>query len=120
MRPASPTSCEPNEVIAPLMGTSPSVNSGSCVLPAASAVAVVVADTELTVELSELELTTCSTEPDGLENCRFDPSAALSCVTTEAMPAAKFTPITWSFGLDVALFGNGSAAGSSTRTMVTV
>ena len=53
MRPASPTSCEPIAVMAPLMGVVPSVNSGSCVLPVASAVAVVVVETELTVELPD-------------------------------------------------------------------
>ena len=38
-------------MIVPLIGVLPSVKSGSCVLPAASAVAVVVVETELTVEL---------------------------------------------------------------------
>src|ERR1700692_1166610 len=110
MRPASPTSCEPVAVIAPVMGAGPSVNSGSCVLPAASAVAVVVVETDLTVELNDVELSTCSTVPE-LENCRFDPSAALSCATTDPMPPAKFTPITWSFGLAVAVPGTGTAPG---------
>src|SRR5258708_37080397 len=110
MRPANPTSCEPLAVIAPLMGAEPSVKSGSCVLPLASAVAVVVAETALTVELKDDALPTCSTAPE-LENCRFDPNAALSCATTDPMPPEKFTPITWSFGLAAWVFCTGRAPG---------
>ena len=74
MRPASPVSCEPAAVIAPLMGVLPSVKNGSCTLPAANAVAVVVEATELTTVAPKAELNTCSTVPDGLENCSLDPT----------------------------------------------
>src|ERR1700744_2244651 len=92
MRPARPVVCEPLAVMAPVIGLSPSVNSGNCALPLVSDVAVEVADSEVTVLPGALR--TCRTVPDGLENCRFDPSAALSCATAEPMPADKSTPTT--------------------------
>ncbi len=119
MRPASPTSCDPVAVIAPVMGVGPSVNSGSCVLPAASAVAVVVVETDLTVELNDVELSTCSTVPE-LENCRFDPSAALSCATTERHAAGEIHPDHRSFGLVVAVSGQRQRRRVVDPTMVTV
>src|ERR1051326_5722717 len=101
--------------MAPVKAVEPSVNSGSCGLPLASVVTVAVAAAELTV-VPEPALSTCSTVPDGLENCRpWPPRAALSWLTTELMPAEKLTPITAAFGSPDD--GNGSAPGSSIRTI---
>ena len=91
---------EPAEVSAPVIGVVPSRNSGNCGLPLLSDVTVDVAESALTTLVVALALTACSTVPDGLENCRLVPNAALSCVTTAAMPPAKLTPMIWLFGLD--------------------
>ncbi len=95
MRPARPVVCEPLAVMRAGDRLVPSVNSGSCGLPLVSEVAVEVADSELTVLPLPLALSTCSTVPDGLENCRLLPNAALSCATTELMPPEKLTPMVW-------------------------
>jgi hypothetical protein len=84
----------------------PSRNIGSCALPAVSQVAVVVADSELTTLLLPPRLSTCNTVPEGLENCRLVPSAALSWLTTELMPPEKSTPMVLSLGLVEGLCGS--------------
>ena len=50
------------------------MNNGSCALPLVSDDVVVVTEAELTVVAAVPLLSTCSVEPDGLENCR--PAAA--------------------------------------------
>ena len=96
----------------------PSVNTGSCGLPFASAEAVVVVDPALTLTAAEPLSRTRNVEPAGLENCRLVlPTAAVICATIEAIPPWKLTPITLSLGL-AAVLGSGSAVGSSTRTIV--
>ena len=81
----------------------------------AQAVAVVVTAAELTV-VAALLLSTCSVEPEGLENCRpLEPSAAFNCATADVMPAEKLMPIC--FGLALGAFCNGSAVGSVTFTI---
>src|SRR5215472_15625605 len=82
MRPASPVVCEPVAEITPVIGLPPSLNSGSCALPFANAVAVAVADSALTVVAPTLSA--CNVPP-ALENCTADPNAALSCDTTALM-----------------------------------
>ena len=84
-------------------------------------VAVCVAERALTsVVLAPPSSSTRSVVPDGLENCSLPPNSALSWLTTEASPPEKSTPTTLSFGSAVALSSSGSAAGSSTRTMLTL
>ncbi len=57
--------------------------------------------------------------PDGFDAVMpVEPSAALICEITEAMPPEKSTPTTLSLGLAVAVFDKGSADGSSTRIRV--
>ena len=115
--PAKPVVCEPSAVIAPVIGAPLlSVNSGSCELPLDNDVTVEVADSELTVLLPPL-LSTCRTVPEGLENCRFVPSAALSCDTAAPMPAEKSTPIT---GLVAFALDCGSEPPAPSATIVTV
>src|SRR5262249_36011177 len=99
MRAASPVSCEPELVMAPVMGAVPSRNSGNCGLPLVRLVTVAVAAMELTV-VPAPALSTCSVVTEGLENWRLAPRAALSCETTEAIPPLKLTPITGLLGLD--------------------
>src|SRR5262245_9076328 len=118
IRPAKPVICLPPEVISPVNGAVASVNSGSCGLPLVSEVMVAVADSASTV-VARPPLRTCSSDPDGLENCKpVEPSAAVSRAATAAAPPTKLTPTTLSFGSAVSEFGSGSAAGSSTRTTV--
>src|ERR1700733_13961386 len=121
MRPASPVICEPLPVIAPVYSEVPSVNNGSWALPPASEETVAVTEAELTVAVLVPLSTTCSVEPDGLENCRLEllPSAAFNCATTDAIPPEKLTPITGLLGLPP-VFDNGSAVGSLTSTTVTL
>src|SRR5690242_8839253 len=107
IRAAKPVAWFPFAVMAPVKGALPSVNSGNCALPLASAVTVAVAAAEFTV-VPGPALRTCKMVPDGLENCRpWPPSAALSWLNTAPMPPEKFTPITVAFGSDDG--GNGSA-----------
>src|SRR5580658_1014897 len=100
MRPARPVVWEPAEVSAPVIGVEPSRNNGSCALPLVSDVTVEVSDSALTTLVVLEALTTCSTVPEGFENCRLVPNAALSCVTTDAMPPEKLTPTIWLLGFD--------------------
>ena len=101
-----------------MIGSLPSVNSGSCGLPLVSEVMVEVADSELTTLLLPL-LTTCKTVPDGFENCRLLPSAALSWDTTELMPPEKSMPISWLLALD-GEFCSGSVPPAPSDTIVIV
>jgi len=72
-----------------------STNSGSCGLPLVSDVIVLVVENELTVAVAASVLSTCSVVPPGLEKLSpAPPSARLSWLTTEAMPAEKSTPTT--------------------------
>ena len=92
------------------------MNSGSWGLPLVNDDVVVVTEAELTVLAAVPLLSTCSVEPEGLENCIPVPaSAAFNCETTDAMPPEKLTPIC--FGLALAAFGSGSADGSVTFTI---
>src|ERR1700690_2771274 len=109
----------PADVIAPVNPDAPSTKSGSAPDPPVKDVAVAVVETAFTVIAGDPLSTTSSNVPDGLENCSpVAPSAALSCVTTDAGPPEKSTPTTVSFGFAVAAFDNGSADGASTPTMV--
>src|ERR1700689_3649505 len=119
MRPARPVVWEPAAVSAPVIGVVPSRNSGNCALPLAGVVTVDVADSALTTLVVLLALTACNMVPDGLENCRLVPNAALSCVTTAAMPPAKLTPMIWLFGLDGEVC-NGSVPPAPSATSVIV
>src|SRR5664279_3387 len=111
----------PADVIAPVNADAPSTKSGSAPDPPVKDVAVAVVETAFTVIAGDPLSTTSSVAPDGLENCSpVAPSAVLSAVATAAAPPVKSTPITVSFGSDVAIFDNGSADGSSTRTIVTL
>ena len=107
---------EPLAVNAPVIGVEPSRNSGSCALPLVSEVTVEVADSELTLLPLPL-LSTCNVVPDGFENCRFVPSAALSCDTTALMPAAKIDSDRLVVGLGGLL---GSVPPAPSATSVTV
>ena len=101
IRPASPVVCVPPvDVKAPVIGWVPSTNNCTDGLPLVSDVTVDVADIELTTLPLPLALTTCNNVPDGLENCRFEPNARLSCETTELMPAEKSIPIVVLLGFD--------------------
>ena len=75
IRPAKPVVCVPAAVMAPVNGTAPSVNNGSCGLPLVNDVTVAVADAEL-IALTGPPLSTCTKLPDGLEKVRpVEPSA---------------------------------------------
>ena len=76
-------------MIAPVIGSLPSVNNGSCALPPVSEVAVEVADSELTTLPLPLALRTCNTVPDGLENCRFDAERGVELRHHRAHAAGK-------------------------------
>src|SRR5689334_6260653 len=118
IRPAKPVTCEPLPVIAPVKSEPASVNNGNCGLPDVSEDTVVVTEAALTVASGETSLSMRSVEPDGFENCRwFAASAAFNCVTTEASPPEKLTPMTR--GLTPGGLGSGNAVGSSTRTIDT-
>src|SRR4030095_13542848 len=119
IRPANPVCCDPFRVIEPVYSKFPSVNTGSGTLPLASDGTVVVTEAALTVAVPVPLSSTRSVDPAGLENCRLAaPKGLFNCETMDTIPPEKLRPITCLFGPGPA-FDNGSAAGSSTRTIVT-
>ncbi len=50
--------------------------------------------------------------------CRFEPNAALSCATTELMPAEKLMPIVVLFGFDGDVCCGSVVFGSSASTVI--
>ena len=95
IRAEKPLACRPLELIDPEYTLLPSINNGSCALPLASDVMVVVVDAELTKIVFATSLRIRRIVPAGLVNCRpVAPSAAVSWAVIDPMPPEKSTPTT--------------------------
>jgi hypothetical protein len=93
MLPARPVVCEPLAVIAPVIGWLPSVNKRQ-LRTAARQRGYGRGRRQRIDDVAAAVVEHLQDVPEGFENCRFVPSAALSCDTTELMPPERLTPIT--------------------------